>query len=162
VKDAADDSDIEGAVVYMVAGSGGDYPYQEGVSIVSSGTTATVTHYTHGLQTDEYVRISGANETPYNGIFQITVSDSATYTYTMLEDPPDTATGSPTCTFVPLFDSTDSNGLATATMRYKTNPQPFTGRARKASATPLYKQGVLSGTIENADYNTTVYLVYDE
>jgi len=52
--------------------------------------------------------------------------------------------------------------MATAVMRYLSSNQPFIGRIRKASATPLYKTGMLSGIIENADYNTTVYLVDDE
>lgn len=162
-KDASDDSNITGALVYIRALDGtGDYPYQESVSIVSSGGTATVTHTGHGLQTDEYVRISGANEPEYNGVKQITVTGTDTYTYTITGSPSSPATGTPVSTFVLLFATSDGSGEATAVMRYKTLDQPFTGWARKSSGTPLYKTGILSGTVANADYSTTVYLVDDE
>jgi len=78
-KDASDDSDVEGAVAYLAAGSGGDYPYQESVSITRSGSVATVTHAAHGLQTNEYVAIQGANQIEYNGVFQITYIDDNSY-----------------------------------------------------------------------------------
>ena len=161
VKNASDDSNINGAIVSLVAGSGGNYPYQESVSITRSGSVATVSHTNHGLQTDEYVRILGANQVEYNGIFQITYISADSYSYTVSGTPDTPATGTITSTFVLLFGTT-SSGVATSIMRYKTLDQPFTGRVRKTSATPLYKQGILSGSVENADYNTTVYLVYDE
>ena len=62
-------------------------------AIVSSGTTATVTQAAHGWGTNDYVTIAGANETEYNGKFQITKTGADTYTYTMDDDPDDTATG---------------------------------------------------------------------
>ena len=159
VKNTADQN-VDGALVFLKAGSGGDYPYQVSVSIVSSGGVATVTHATHGLATDEYVEIAGVNQPEYNGVKQITWTGTGTYTYAISGAPTSPATGTPTSTFVPLFDTTVS-GAVTSIMRYKTLDQPFTGRVRKSSGTPLYRQGLLSGTIENADYSTTVYLVDD-
>ena len=162
VRDASDDSLVDGALVYLrTSSAAGDYPYQESVFIVSSAGTATVTHTGHGLQTDEYVRIAGANENEYNGAHQITVTGVDTYTYVVSGTPASPATGTITSTFIILFGTT-SSGVATAVMRYKALDQPFTGIARRSSSTPLYKQGILSGTIENADYSTTVYLVDDE
>ena len=162
VRDANDESLISGALVYMRASSAsGDYPYQVSVGITSSGTTATVDHTSHGLADNEYVLIAGCNEEEYNGVHQITVSDSATYTYTMDGDPADTATGSPIATFVLIFDTTVS-GVVTDTMRYLTLDQPFTGKVRKSSASPYYKTAPLSGTVENADFATTVYMSADE
>jgi hypothetical protein len=71
------------------------------VSITHSGTTATVTTTDryglasfHGYAyTDNYVQIAGANQAPYNGIFQVTGFTASTFTYTMASDPGATATG---------------------------------------------------------------------
>jgi len=162
VKDASDESNITDALVFLKASSAaGDYPYQENVTIVSSAGTATVTHATHGLQTDEYVQIAGANEQEYNGVHQITVTGVDTYTYTVSGTAASPATGTITSTFVIVFELTVA-GVASSVMRYKTSDQPFTGVVRRSSTTPLYRQGILSGTVENADYSTTVYLVDDE
>lgn len=160
VKDTSD-VNITDARVFLKAGSGGDYPYQESVSIVRSGAVATVTHGSHGLQTDEYVTIMGANEQEYNGVYQITVIGVDTYTYVISGTPSSPATGTITSTFVILFDLT-VDGEVTAVMRYISVDQPFTGRVRRSSSTPLYKQGIVSGTVQNADFSTTVYLVDDE
>lgn len=66
------------------------------VTITSSTTTATVTETGHGRTNGSKVKISGASETEYNGIFTITVVDANTYTYTMLADPTgSSASGSP-------------------------------------------------------------------
>lgn len=69
-------------------------------SITSSSTTATVTTTAnHGLSDGQYVTISGANETAYNGSFQIIVTSETTFTYTCASTPSATpATG--TITYV--------------------------------------------------------------
>jgi len=62
-----------------------------------------------------------------------------------------------------LFGTTDAaDGKVVAVMRYLSLDQPFTGKLRKSSGSPLYKEGMISGTIENADFEATVYLVDDE
>lgn len=64
------------------------------VSITRSGATATVTTAAaHGLVTNDYVTILGANETEYNGSFKITVTSSTTFTYTVTGTPATPATG---------------------------------------------------------------------
>ena len=56
--------------------------------ITSSGTTATVNcRFIHNLQTGNLVQVVGSTDTAYNGIFQITVVSSTTFTYTMLATP---------------------------------------------------------------------------
>lgn len=67
-------------------------------SITSSSTTATATLADHGYYTNDYVTIAGANESAYNGKFQITKVDDDSFTYTMASDPDDTATGTLTAT----------------------------------------------------------------
>jgi len=63
-------------------------------SITRSGSTATVTtSAAHGLASNQYVEILGANETDYNGDFQITVTGASTFTYTVAGTPTTPATG---------------------------------------------------------------------
>lgn len=69
-------------------------------SVTSSGTTATATSTNqHGLTTGDSVTISGANEAAYNGTFTVTVTNGTVFTYTMLSDPVDTATGTIVATY---------------------------------------------------------------
>jgi len=161
VKDT-DEAAVDGARVLMKASSGtGNYPFEASVTISRSSSTATVSHTSHGLQTDEYVEILGATQPEYNGVHQITYVSDNSYSFTVSGTPDTPATGTITATFVLIFDTT-SSGEVTDTMRYRSLDQPFVGRVRKSSGTPLYKQAIFSGTIENSDYNTTVYLVNDE
>jgi len=56
--------------------------------------TATFAHTGIGVTAGEYVKVSGANESEYNGTFEIdTAADSDTLTYTMTGDPGGDATG---------------------------------------------------------------------
>lgn len=67
-------------------------------TLTSSGTTVTVTtKYPHGLLPGAYVKVSGCNETAYNGTFAIvTAPTPTTFTYTALATPSAaTATGIP-------------------------------------------------------------------
>lgn len=63
-------------------------------SITRSGATATVTIAANTtLVTGNYVTILGAVETEYNGTFQITVTNSTTFTYTVTGTPATPASG---------------------------------------------------------------------
>ncbi|NIU00226.1 MAG: hypothetical protein GWN01_04605, partial [Nitrosopumilaceae archaeon] len=65
-------------------------------SITYSGTTATATISAgHSFLDDMYLTIAGANESLYNGTFQITNVTSTTFDYTMSDTPSSNATGSP-------------------------------------------------------------------
>ena len=62
-------------------------------SITYSGTTATVTTATaHGLVNNQYISVSGASPSDYNGVFMITSTGATTFTYTMLSVPTTNAT----------------------------------------------------------------------
>jgi hypothetical protein len=53
-------------------------------SITRSSTTATVTTSSaHGLSNGNYILISGATQSEYNGLFSITVTGATTFTYTV-------------------------------------------------------------------------------
>ena len=77
---------------------------QTPTSIAYSGTTATVTKSTHGYSTDMYVRVAGANESEYNGDWQITVTTANAFTYTMDDTPTANASGTLTIQHVPGFE----------------------------------------------------------
>ena len=63
-------------------------------SLTRSGSTATATTSgNHNLVTGTRVTISGANQSEYNGTFVITVTGSATFTYSVTGSPATPATG---------------------------------------------------------------------
>jgi hypothetical protein len=90
-----EDSEIEGVFVRDAA----DIVILT-ATLASTGTTATATTtVAHNLVIGSSVVIAGAVETDYNGTFVIvTVPSTTTFTYTMLADPADTATGTITAT----------------------------------------------------------------
>lgn len=63
-------------------------------TLTRSTTTATcVTLTPHGLTTGDYIVMSGATPSAYNGGYNVTVTNSTTFTYTMASDPGASATG---------------------------------------------------------------------
>lgn len=65
-----------------------DFPSPQSVTQISqASTTATVTLTAHGYATGDKVRISGAVQTAYNGLFDITKVDANTFTYTVSGSP---------------------------------------------------------------------------
>ena len=82
---------------------GNTYLTQGGVSIAANsfsisaltrvGTTATATATGHPLATGVSLTVSGANETDYNGAFDVTVIDENTFTYEVSGSPTTPATG---------------------------------------------------------------------
>ena len=154
---------ISGARVKLIAAEDNtEFPYQDAVGIARVNQTATVTLNAHGLQTNEYVEITGATQIEYNGVFQITQLTANTFSYTVSGTPATPATGSPICTFVLLSGTTTAGVLTSSTVRYIANDLDFTGVVRKTSASTYYKQGIISGTMTNANYSTTVFLSTDE
>lgn len=59
----------------------------QGVTIVNSGTLATVTHNLHNLQNGADVLVSGSDMSQNNGIFSISVVNPNVYTYVMASSP---------------------------------------------------------------------------
>lgn len=157
---ASDGTAIQSARVLVTADSGGDLPYQDSVSITRSGSTATVTHTAHGLRTGLKVYIEGANQEEYNGVHTITVTGANAYTYTVSGTPSTPATGTITSTSVIIDASSDVDGEVTINHRY-TSSQPIVGKARKASSSPYYKTGNLSGTITTLGFAGSIFLIDD-
>jgi hypothetical protein len=145
----ATDTPISGANTYVAAANGtGPMPYRDSVTIANSSTTATVTHTGHGMATNDKVHIVGASHSQNNGVFTITVTGVNTYTYTMATAPGSNPTGTITSTWVALYGTTDVNGQISLTRTFASD-QPVSGWARKSSASPFYKTGPVSGTIDS-------------
>ena len=128
---------IENARVMVPVTDNTNFPYQASVTITSSGTTATVTHGTHGLADNDNILIAGADQDEYNGAYTINVTGVSTYTYTMLGDPADTATGTITATMVLLNGFTNASGVITDSRTYSA-AQPVSGWVRRHTYGPSY------------------------
>ena len=163
VQYVTDSSIIEGARVLVLVASGINYPYQDSVSLSRSGTTVTVTHTGHGLASNDYVEILGANESDYNGVHQITVINSGSYSYEITGTPTTPATGTIVATFAPIFGTTNSSGYISASKSYTSN-QPITGKVRYSTPPgPYYKSSPIAGTIDNtAGLQVTIQMIPDE
>ncbi len=153
---------IQNARVYLEC-TAGPLPYNVTVSITGSGTTATVTHTSHGYATNDFVVIKGSNQRYYNGSYTITVTDADTYTYTTTETcAVSPATGTITGTTVIFNSLTDVNGKVSDS-RALSADQPVSGHVRMNSSSPYYKTSPLTGPISNSNgLLITAQMVSDE
>lgn len=140
---------VSGARVHLEATTGGSLPYDVTVTISNSGTTATVTHTSHGLETNDKVVIRGASLNVNNGVFSITKIDANSYSYTMGSSPGSSPTGTIKSTFVVLSGTTDGAGEVSMS-RVFPGSQPVTGRIRKSTSAPFYKNAALTGTVSTS------------
>lgn len=155
---------IQSANVFLRTKTGGTGPFPENdtVTIVNSGTTATVTHTAHGMATGDYVLIEGASLDANNGVFQITYISTSSYSYTMGSTPGSSPTGTIKCWFVFLKGLTDVNGEIDMS-RVIPSSQDVEGWSAKASGSPYYKNGTISGTVlSSADTPFTATMGLDE
>jgi hypothetical protein len=161
----ADGAPVTGANAYLQAAAGGPFPYQDSVTIVNSGTTATVTHTGHGLATNDKVVIRGASLDANNGVFTITVNSADEYEYTMGSTPGSSPTGSITSTFVFFKGDADQGDDSNEIEMSRAIPglQPVIGWARKSTGSPLYKQGSMAGSVvTTGDSTFTAVMVSDD
>lgn len=163
VLDISDLDPIENVRVLLEAADAtGDLLFEESVTLTASGTTASASHTGHGLANGDLVHIKGANEIGYNGTFAISNVTTNAYDYTMLSSPSSPATGTITATEVIFNELTDALGQVTDTRSFSVN-QTVTGRGRKSTSTPLYKNQPISGEIDStAGVNLTVLMISDE
>jgi hypothetical protein len=155
---------IENARVFLAASAEAvaGLPYDDTVTIANSGTTATVTHTSHGIVTGDKVVISGASHSQNNGVFTVTVTGTNTYTYTMSTAPGSNPTGTIKSTFVYLYGLTNVNGEISVSRVLPTD-QSVVGWARKSSSAPYYKTGPVSGLVLSASNTTfTAVMTLDE
>jgi len=142
-------ADLVGARVYLLATTVGPLPWEVTVAIDRTGSTAEVLHTGHGLATNQWVKIEGADQEEYNGAKEITRVDDDNYTYAVTGTPTAPATGTIEATAIIVFGVTDSNGDITDQRSYASD-QGFDGWVRKSSD-PYYKTSPLSGIIDSAD-----------
>ena len=162
VKDINTGSVIENARVFAVVTDGLNFPFQDSISITRSGTTCTVTHTAHGLATNDYVFIEGADQSDYNGAQQITVTGTNTYTYQTSGTPVSPATGTIISTFAYFNTLTNASGIVTDT-RTITSDQAIEGRVRKSTTSPYYVTQPITGTINSSNgLKLTIQLISDE
>jgi hypothetical protein len=164
VKDVNTQSVLQDARVFLKASDGtGDLNYEDTVTITGSGTTANVTHTAHGLSTNDWVYIQGADQENYNGAYEITVTGANNYTYTTTDTiVTSPATGTINSTDVIFNDLTNASGNVSDT-RSLSLDQPVEGTVRKSSSSPYYKASPVTGTINStAGLSVTVLLVPDE
>jgi hypothetical protein len=164
VAQEADGTPIYQARVLLktAADATGGFPYDDTVTIVNSGDTATVTHTSHGMKTNDKVVISGASLQANNGVFTITKINDNSYYYTMGSSPGSSPTGTIKCSFVFLEGLTDVYGEISMSREIGAT-QLVTGWARKSSSAPYYKQGPLSGSVITTGNSTfTAILSPDE
>ena len=144
-----DQDPLQNARVYLRVTSGaGGYPFEDSVTITQTGGTATVTHTAHGLSSNQWVFIEGANEQEYNGVNQITVTGVNSYTYSIDSGASSPATGTITSTAVIIQGLTDSSGEISDSRTFTAN-QPVSGWVRMGTSSPYYKTFTLAGTISN-------------
>ena len=145
------DGDAIGSALVMLKASDGTgpFPFEESITIARSGTTATVTHSTHGMATNDYVVIRNAADENFNIVAQITVTGASAYTYTVI-DTGATSDTSADATFVALYGTTHATTGILSTSRVYSSDQPVTGWSRKSSGSPFYKEGIINGIVYSA------------
>ena len=163
--DANTGANLQNARVYAKASDGtGDFPFEDSVTIARAGTTATVTHTAHGLNTGEKVKIQGiTDKTEDNaGVHTITKINDNSYSYTTTDSGSTSYTGTITSTGVLIEALTDASGNVSFTRTFSLD-QPFNGFIRKSTASPRFKTFALSGTVDNANGATVnVRMILDE
>ena len=144
-------------------GGGSGFPFEDSVSITQSSGTATVTHTAHGLDTNDYVVIRGAQPDGYNKVAQITVSDANTYTYTVDSGLSSPATGTPISSYAPIGGVlTNASGVVSSSKTWPAS-QGLKGWARKKNAaTPFYKDGDITVADASGGTDQTIVLQPDE
>jgi hypothetical protein len=154
---------VENARVLVEAGDdSGDLPFEDVVTITSSGTTASVAHTGHGMANGDKVAIRGANEQDYNGVYVISNVTTDAYDYTMGGDPASPATGTITATGVVVSGLTNASGIVSNSMAFSVN-QNVRGVIRKSSAAPFYKLVDFTDVVDkDSGLTKTVQFVSDE
>lgn len=157
--DSATSAAVQGARVLVIAGT--SFLGGSSATITRSGSTATVTQTGHGLATGNVVRVRGADQPEYNGIFTITVTGTDTYTYAVTGTPATPATGTIVSALVIIDAVTNASGQVSDTRSWSSD-RTFIGRVRRGTTSPTYKAQPLSGTISSTSgASVTAPLVSD-
>lgn len=130
--------------------------YQAAVTSLtqSAGTATCTTTAVHGLTTNDYVVIRGAQPDGYNKVAQVTVSSTTVFTYSVDSGLSSPATGTPVVSFVIIHGLTDASGNISASRTWGA-AQEMKGWARlKTTSSPFYKQDDIAFTVDTTNGNT--------
>lgn len=156
-------ADRNGSRVLVTVVDPGPNPFEDSVTIVQSGGTATVTHTGHGLIDGDKVLIDGAaNDEDYNGVKTITVTGPNDYTYSIGSGVPSPATGTIIATLVLIDGVTAGSGTIADTRTYS-GDQDFEGRIRDStSPSPFFKTARILAQTLAGDKTVDVGLIRDD
>ena len=145
-------------------GGGSGFPYQASVtSITQTAGTATLTAgAAHGLATNDYVVVRGAQPDGYNKVAQITVTGASTFTYSVDSGLTSPATGTPVFSYSPIGGVlTDVNGVVQSSKTWPAS-QSLKGWARKSTSAPYYKQSAITVADASGGTDQVLTLLSDE
>jgi hypothetical protein len=144
-------------------GGGSGFPYQASVStLTQTGGTATLTASSaHGLSTNDYVVVRGANDEYYNKTAQITVTSTTVFTYSVNTSAGASAGGTPVFSYCPLSGLTSTTGVIQSTKSWPAS-QGCTGWARKSTSSPYYKTSPISISDASGGTDALVLMILDE
>jgi len=140
-----DGTAVSGARAFLRTGAAGSLPYNASVTISNSGTTATVTHTSHGLVSGDKIVNYGCTHNENLGVHTITVTGTNTYTYTTTSL---TDTDSGTAYFCYISGTTDVNGEISLSRVFPAD-QTATGTIRKSTTAPYFKPAPINGTVSS-------------
>ena len=106
-----------------------------------AGLATCTTGAVHGYSTDDWVYISGANETGYNGVVQIIVTSTTIFTYTVLATTASPATGT-------IISTNQNKTFVSQTIA-------LNGQTQVTLATPLNKASRIVNKPQNRATNIT-------
>lgn len=129
----------------------------------SAGTATCTTTAAHGLATNDYVVVRGAQPDTYNKVAQVTVSSTTVFTYAVDSGSSSPATGTPVVSFMSLYGLTDANGNISSTRTWGAAQQVKGWARKKNTVSPFYKDGNIAYAVDNSNGNTiNVVLQPDE
>lgn len=143
-------------------GGGAGFPFEDAVTITQAAGTATVSHTAHGLATNDYIVIRGAQPDGYNKVAQITSTGANSYTYSVDAGLSSPATGSPVASYAAVSGLTNGSGVAESSKTWPAS-QGLKGWARKKNASsPFYKDGNINIADASNGSDVVLTLIPDE
>ncbi len=144
-------------------GGGSGFPYQAATSSLtqSAGTATLTASVAHGLATNDYVVVRGANIEGYNKVAQITVTSTTVFTYSVDSGLGSPAGGTPVFSYVPISGTTNVSGVIQSSKTWPAS-QSLGGWARKSTSSPYFKQSTVSIADASGGSDIVVILLSDE
>jgi len=146
-------------------GGGAGFPFEAAVSTLtqSAGTATLTASAVHGLATNDYVVIRGAQPDGYNKVAQITVTSTTVFTYSVDSGLSSPATGTPVFSYAPIGGLlTDASGIVSSSKTWPAS-QGLKGWARKKNtSSPFYKDSDINVADASGGTNQTLTLQPDE